>query len=72
VLPNSQQTQVALTHYNNLQDITFNAILGDSKYLNLSIRIYTHTTRQQMHYYDVLLISYSSYMFGRMYVIAQK
>jgi hypothetical protein len=36
------------------------------------IYIYIHTINQQMHCSDSLLISYSSYMFRRMYVITRE
>ena len=39
MLPSSQQTQVALDHYDRLQEITVNAILGDSKCMKLAVRI---------------------------------
>jgi hypothetical protein len=34
--------------------------------------VYEYTVSQQMHYSDSLLISYSSYMFRRMYVIIRE
>ena len=39
VLPSSRLTQVAWNHYDKLQEITVNAILGDSKWFKLIYRI---------------------------------